>query len=102
MPLGFDGMLDIPLPVRWGLCENDDEAGVAADISSGEDPREEGEVVEPPTKEAESRSLEGTLDCEFEGEKCALLRSMAGSGPAFKRETGDPVFCFFRLLAGDT
>lgn len=46
----------------------EDDAGVAAESPSGEESRDEGEVEEPPIKDAveESRSFDGTLDCEGE------------------------------------
>lgn len=55
---------------RVGLCEENDDAGVATEIPPGDDSLDDVEDRSSNDAVDESRSLEGILDCEFvEGEK---------------------------------
>lgn len=57
---------DIPLAGIGGLfAESDDDEGVRAETSSGEEDRDDPGVDVLSMKD-ESRSLDGTLDCEFD------------------------------------
>lgn len=53
-----------------GLRENDEDAGVATELASGEEERDESDIDDLSMKDAveDSRSFDGTFDCEDEGE----------------------------------
>lgn len=70
MPLALSFPFPIFLALRFGLCENEEDAGVATEPPPGEEERDESDVEDLSRKDAveESRSFEGTLDCEEDGE----------------------------------
>jgi hypothetical protein len=64
------GALPLVVRGRVGLCEENDDAGVATDTRPGDDSLDDVEDRSRNEAVDESRSLEGILDCEFvEGEK---------------------------------
>jgi hypothetical protein len=64
MPLALPFPLPIFLAERFGLCENEDDAGVATEAPPGEEERDESDVDDLSMKDAveESRSFDGTFD----------------------------------------
>lgn len=70
MPLALIFPFPIFFEERLGLCENEDDAGVATEAPPGEEERDESDIDDLSLKDAveESRSFDGIFECEDDGE----------------------------------
>lgn len=89
-----------PREANVGLCpENEEDTVVLMDPTSGDDARDDGEDLSRKEAVDESRSFDGTMECELVDGRAGI--DSIPSCSALTLDTGDP-FCCFCFLLGDT